>query len=214
MNRWFEEIAPLVTVDTMSVGDALHVLAGKLQPVIVLKGMDYPHSFDTRNLRKFRDAIFSLPGPIPPIESTLITVSDRIRSDDFFHQPGAEVPMSGAERRSVPNLQEATAALEFGVDISYFDSSDLSPLVQVHAHSQSRILIGQHGAGLTNMIWMQPGSTVIEIHPPLPAEAVHTFERLAKALGHHYELVVQETVHSSVDAELLRLAVERSVDRY
>jgi hypothetical protein len=61
------------------------------------------------------------------------------------------------------------------------------------------------------MIWMQKGSTVIEIHPPLPDEAIDVFRLLAKALEHHYIRIAQSHVHADVDASDL-IEAFRSVD--
>jgi capsular polysaccharide biosynthesis protein len=34
---------------------------------------------------------------------------------------------------------------------------------QVRLLHETRILMGQHGASLTNLLWMQPGMTVVEL---------------------------------------------------
>jgi len=72
---------------------------------------------------------------------------------------------------------------------------------------KTRVLIGQHGAGLAQMIWMQAGGTVIEVRPPLPAQVETLFERLARVLGHSYRRIPQQSVHSRVDPEVLEQAI-------
>ena len=207
MNRWFDVIAPVVDVEIMSVGDALHVLAGRREPAVVLRGMDYPDSFDGRRIAEFRDRMLELLGIAPEAHPRAVTVIDRAVSDPFFHTPAAEVPMSGAERRAVPNLRQVAGSWEADAQLGVYELSDMDMREQVVLHTETRLLVAQHGAGLTNMIWMRPGGTVIEIHPPLPGEAVHTFERLARACGHTYLTVPQESVHSDVDPVSLTAAV-------
>jgi capsular polysaccharide biosynthesis protein len=91
--------------------------------------------------------------------------------------------------------------------MSFFDATELSVRDQVLQSSQSRVLVGQHGAGLANMVFMKPGGTVIEIHPPLPGEAILTFKRMARACGHDYRIVPQSATHAPVDESLLSAVV-------
>lgn len=214
MNRWFEFVSPLVDVEVISVGDALHVFAGKRQRSIVLKGFDYPDSFSRKKLAHFRRTMLEITTVGPSASSPIVAISDRIQSDAFFHSSGAEVPLSGAERRSVPNLYEAAEGLCLGESIMVFDPSDMSPPEQIEAHANVRVLVGQHGAGLTNMVWMKPGGVIIEIHPPLPAEAIHTFRKLAEACGHHYVTIPQSSVHSPIEPQLFADTVMRHVRTY
>ena len=205
MNAWLPVLDGIIDIELMTPGDALHVLAGRREPCVVLRGLDYPESFDGRALRGFRDRVQALLGIPAPSEASEVLVTARLSSDSFFHRPDAEVPMSGAERRSVPNLRNAVAA--WPIPATLIDAAELEPQRQVAMHSHARVLVGQHGAGLTNMVWMPTGSTVIEIHPPLPAEAVDTFRRLAEALQHRYVRVPQTDVHAHVEEDLLRQAL-------
>ena len=59
---------------------------------------------------------------------------------------------------------------------------------QINLFSNARIIIGPHGAGLSNMIWASLPCEIIEIFP-------HNFfndcyARLAKSLGFGYEYVL------------------------
>jgi len=87
----------------------------------------------------------------------------------------------------------------------------LAPESQVALAQHSNVLVAQHGAGLTHMIWMPKGSTIIEIHPPLPDEAIDVFRLLAKALGHQYIRIPQSHVHANIDSNDL-IEVFRSLD--
>ena len=57
---------------------------------------------------------------------------------------------------------------------------DMNFISQIHAVSSAAVICGVHGAGLANMIWMSPGSKVIEIGGP---EFRTCFRNLAKVSG-------------------------------
>lgn len=211
MNRWFDLLRPETDVEIMTVGDVLHVLAGNLQPNQVLRGMDYPDSFSKRDISAFADrtrAIASQRYQQPQRDSPSIVVSDRTSSDEFFATPAAEWPESGSQKRSVPNLGETARSWQRS-DLRVLDGATTDMLEQILLHSSAQVLVGQHGAGLTNMIWMQPGAHVVEILPPMPTDAGGIFAHLADALGLRYTVIAQDSLHAPIDAELLTQTVEQ-----
>ena len=70
------------------------------------------------------------------------------------------------------------------VDINIVDFATLTFKEQLRIVQDTDILIGVHGAGLTHEMFLQPGSTVVEILPP----NVHHkgFRNLANQMGHRY----------------------------
>lgn len=89
-----------------------------------------------------------------------------------------------AGKRFVENEEEVTATLaEFGYETHCFE--DYSFADQIKLLAQTRVLIGVHGAGLTNMLSMPPGSIVFEIRNQGDAHN-NCFFSLANALQHAY----------------------------
>lgn len=208
MNRWFDLLRPQRDVEVMTVGDVLHVMAGNLQPHTVLRGMDFPDAFDARHITAFAEqtlgiATERLASNPEPAE---VIVSDRASADEFFATPAAEWPESGSQKRSVPNLAQIAPTIP-GATPLVIDGARTDIYEQIVLHSRARILVAQHGAALTNMMWMPPGSCVVEVLPPMPDDAKDIFRKLAHALGLHYIAIAQESVHASVDPDQLIAAV-------
>lgn len=206
MNRWFDAVPASVNVEIMNVGHFLHVFAGELQPCEVLRGFDFPDEFDARALADFRSSMLRNLG-VQPGESSRVTVIDRRVTDSFYASAESEIDMAGAQRRSVPNLGAWADQMGAEVPVELFETTELDIREQVKLAAETRVLIGQHGAGLTNMVFMASGGVVVEIHPPLPEEAVATFALLAAACGHAYVAVPQADVHADVDLTALTSAV-------
>lgn len=72
----------------------------------------------------------------------------------------------------------------YGFEILH--TEDLSLPEQITLFSSSNVLLSIHGAGLTNCIFMQEGSTVIELKRKENGPANVGYWHLADALNHHY----------------------------
>lgn len=104
-----------------------------------------------------------------------------------------------ARGRRVVNEKEVRELLaRAGAEIVV--AEDLSFAQQVSLFARTRLLIGIHGAGLTNMVFMPEGGAVIELLPtrngifdlrPNTLSIRHDpcYVRLAAAMGHHYQFI-------------------------
>jgi capsular polysaccharide biosynthesis protein len=70
------------------------------------------------------------------------------------------------------------------------DITNLGFFDQVILFSTSKIIVGAHGAGLVNMMFMPMGSIVIEFRNSYPS-GNNSYERLAKKLNHKYIPIVE-----------------------
>lgn len=72
------------------------------------------------------------------------------------------ISRAGASRRRLANEEELLPVLErYG--ISCLRLEDLSFPDQVRLFSGARLIVGLHGAGLTNAMWMSPGTAMLEL---------------------------------------------------
>jgi hypothetical protein len=121
--------------------------------------------FDPELLRALRERIVGPPGP-----------ADRL----------LYVGRERTRKRRLSNDAELLAALE-AEGFAAVEAESLPFAEQAALASRTRVLVGVHGAGLTNMLFMTEGAHVVEIaNPRYPSPA---FYALAAALGLRYWLV-------------------------
>jgi capsular polysaccharide biosynthesis protein len=106
-----------------------------------------------------------------------------------------------SRRRKVANEDEVFAVMKaYGFDIVY--NEDLNFSQQVLFYSNVRYLVSVHGAGMTNMIFMPPGSVVFELHKrQTNATDQHSlvFWYMADALKHRYYQQICDPVSPAED---------------
>lgn len=128
-----------------------------------------------------------------------VLLIERLPPDGYFRDQAVKKG-SGASRRSIVNHQELAAALQQAVQPPYrflnVALENLSFSDQVRLFHSAALVIGQHGAGLANGLWMQPGSHVIEIHHQ--PKLAH-FRILSQLMGHHYHLYKTQAAHCMID---------------
>ena len=93
-------------------------------------------------------------------------------------------PAGGSEPRSLyvprkpprtlaPHIEERVMTLLAAkTQVSTVDFAGMSWADQVRASAQSDLMLGVHGNGLTNLLWLPPHAVVVEIFP----EAVHHYD--------------------------------------
>jgi capsular polysaccharide biosynthesis protein len=84
---------------------------------------------------------------------------------------------------------------DLGVYCTTFD--DLSYLDAIRLMRKTKIFIGIHGGGLTNMVFQKPGSKIIEIKNNNVNPHSHCYWHLARSLNFDYTLFIAETVGDS-----------------
>lgn len=97
---------------------------------------------------------------------------------------------SGSSRRVI-NEDEVLVCLErFGFETILPETMSLGEQVQVFA--QAEIVVGSHGAGLTNLLFAPSGTLLVDIMTPSFVDPFHWL--LCDALGHPYYYFFGETV--------------------
>jgi len=122
-------------------------------------------------------------------------LSERVKGKSLY------VSRRNSSRSPINELILERMIAELGIEIIY--PEELSFVEQVVLFSSAEIVIGVHGAGLANQIWMNPESTIIEI---IDVNYYNIcFESLAAACNHHYSSVLFDSVESSNELPLQKI---------
>ena len=105
------------------------------------------------------------------------------------------VSRSLAKRRKISNEQQCSTLLKrYGFKTVRFEGMTLEQ--QVRTCRSAKVMIANHGAGLTNMLFMKPGSKVIELRKK-GDQSNNCFYTLASALGLDYFYLICEAPDES-----------------
>lgn len=143
---------------------------------------------------------------------------------DYYHHTrsvgtGSKIYISRgkAPRRKLANEAECIAVLErYGFKTVYFEEHSFEQQVKIALDAQ--YLISNHGAGLTNMLFMKSGGRVFELRQKGDAFN-NCYFALASALQlkYFYQLCDPENANSAnlmVDCRLLRKTIEEMLSTY
>lgn len=123
----------------------------------------------------------------------------------------------GVAKRNIPNLKELVDELSQSFDVELVDGALFSPQEMFVKCSRAKILVGQHGAALTNLFFMTPGSHVMEIAWPELAsdDYLEMYRLMAKETGIHWTRpILQEDrfakINVNTTASLVKEALAQS----
>ncbi len=116
------------------------------------------------------------------LRDRFISPSDQSRDDEKLR---IYVSRARAGTRRVVNEDDVFGRLE-PLGFQKVISEELSFAQQVELFRRSEAIVAPHGAGLTNIVFSDPGSKVLEL---FPARSVDAYHRLSVAMGHEYAFV-------------------------
>ena len=156
-----------------------------------------------RRVAEFGIARFAPDAP----ESDVLLV-ERGAPDPFYLSRQSAIPGSASTRRSIPNMDAVSDALEnAGRTVRRVQLEHTTLAEQIGWFSRAQTVVAQHGAALANVMWVREGSRVVEIIPQEQGRREH-FSRLADVVGATYEAVSQPEAHAPVVPEQIVRAVQ------
>lgn len=157
--------------------------------------------------------------PIPEIAAKLVALANENGSEQIHSEESIEylildrkvnaAAQESPQTRVISNLGELKSSLANLGNSNLIFGPEYEPAEMIRRVNQSKVLIGQTGAGLTHMLWLSPGSLVIEltISPSAKVEVPawkDCYAALAARLGHRYmRIEVQNSWNEPIDAELV-----------
>lgn len=177
--------------------------------LVMLESFDNPLRYRTEQICEFRDFVEKrLAGRIETLKKSVdkpdILLIDRAPPDSHYAEVGRS---SGSQRRSIPNFKSLCDRLNKRRKAEIFHLEDKDLALQIAAFSEANVVVAQHGAALTNIIWMRPGSLVVEIIPPdkVPATPRHEyFSLLAEVMNIRHQYVFQDHEHADLTVDQMQ----------
>ena len=124
------------------------------------------HPFNSRvEVNMIRNAAYSRFKPIPPID---VIINDRTSRCRHIV--------------NILDLSEVISSLNLSQWLIHFEIMSFAE--QDSSKQSTRVLISIHGAGLSNIIFLQPGNTVIELMHPLLRALFYRFLSLYSSLNY------------------------------
>ena len=124
--------------------------------------------------------------------SELSEVSTRVAARADGCGPGrVYISRAGAGRRRIANEGEVMDSLRaLGFESAHIDPAN--PAEQIRMARSADILVGLHGAELTNIMFMRPGTRVLELRHGNDAQFFDCYSALAKTRGVKYQALICE----------------------
>jgi hypothetical protein len=105
------------------------------------------------------------------------------------------------ERRSLENIDELELAILDLGDVKRVSLESLSLVEKARAFREADVVVAQHGAGLANLIFSTPSTSIVEICP-YPGKTL--FEHMANSFGNRYVRCAQLGPHGVVNPASVR----------
>ena len=171
--------------------------------LVMLDAFDSPLRYQFERISVFRDFVETrLADRIETLKKSAskpyVLLIDRAPPHSHYAEVGRT---SGSQRRSLPNINSLCEFLNKHRKAEIFHLEDTDLALQIAVFSEAKVVIAQHGAALTNIVWMRPGSLVIEIIPPNKVPRYprqEFFSHLAAEMNVRHQYILQDHEHAEL----------------
>jgi hypothetical protein len=216
MTHWLEYLKLFYDIRIIKPGMLLNELVSGKESVI-FDHWDDPDNFKNKDFLEsilFTKLFFTKDSKI---YNKKIGLLNRKESLNFYSSGQQEISAYSSIKRKIKNIDDLFDKIKDKYLCEMVDTTKLSPGLAVKKYKEFNILIGQKGAGLTNMIWMDKGSTVIEICTPkilISEKWDKCYEMLAESIGFNYiKIYAQETWDGNVDINLILNSIQKEKNK-
>lgn len=139
---------------------------------------------------------------LPPIPNRdTVTVVDRRPPPAFYIDGSAESQGGGATRRSISNLDRLIEHISTHSTATLVAFEDTSPAEQLRIINQTDVLIGQHGAGLSHLLFLHDNAALVELNTA--NHLLPHFRLLSERTGREYHELVIDGFHATLSDEMI-----------
>ncbi len=124
-----------------------------------------------------------------------------VRPPAFYIDGSAEFQGGGSTRRSISNLDRLVEHISTHSATALVAFEDTSPAEQLRIINQTDVLIGQHGAGLSHLLFLHDNAALVELNSAnllLPH-----FRLLSERTGREYHELVIDGFHATLSDEMI-----------
>lgn len=147
-----------------------------------------------------------------------IALIDRKKSDPFYLSNNSEIKFSGSDKRSIPNFDQLVKSISnLNPIVYYLEDSSLEE--QIKIFKDSDIIIAQHGASLSNIIFCKKNTFVVEIcHQSLIDTfleiGIDLYKDLSLQMNLKFFRIIQSHNHSEIDPNKFSLFVNNLIKSF
>lgn len=176
---------------------------------VSINGFDSPKIDYSKEMFLARDKIsmlldMSTQSSIQRLSDGLKILMINRKPSDPFYKNLKNGSKSGSDRRSIPNFNDLVQSLSHWSP-SVVSLEGLKLNQQIQLFREHNVIVAQHGAALSNLVFCNPGTKVIEI---CPRECIDQtinkkgdfFGVLSTRMNADFFRVIQEGSHAQVDA--------------
>ncbi len=199
MNEWFLPLKEYYKIKILDIEKFLFKSSDS-QNKIIFNNYDNPELFKTNNMDILLNEVKNF-YKVTNLKNEEKNIA--ILSREFAIKNISQFTQTSGKSRFIENIDELLNSINKLNKCNLIDTSTLNCQEAIDSYSKINFLIGQWGAGLTNMIWMPPKSTIVEITAKEKITQDHwkdCYKNLALMLGHNFiSIEAQETWNGSVD---------------
>lgn len=143
---------------------------------------------------------------VPPIATPdTVTLLDRRPPPLFYLDGRAKKHGGGSTRRSIKNLDQLSLKISEKGPARMVDFAEMTPGEQLEVVGRTRVLVGQHGAGLVHSLFMNDDASVVEMKLK---ESQDHFQILNEGLGRTYRAFYLSEEHATLSPQLIAQIVD------
>jgi hypothetical protein len=207
MNVWFDFAFGPDAFSTVSRESFSHLSSRRLWDKQIELDTFANRNGLTVDATRFKEVLAAFREKFVPtvISPDTVTVLDRRTPPSFYLDGRAEKPGGGSTRRSISNLDQLSHKISETMNVSLVDLGEMSPASQLKVISNTRVLVGQHGAGLVHSLFMNDDASVVEMKL---RESQDHFQILNEGLGRSYRAFHLSEEHATLPPQLIAEIVD------